>query len=185
MDWLTEHKIPVGAWAADLFDWLQRNGAAFFDALSDALDWLIEAILWVLQTPHPLIVVAVFRRADLCLAAQLEDRAADRPGVPVHHQSGLLGGNHRKPDAGAVGLRGLHGHRRADRNRRRPPAAALCRAPACAGPHADAADLRLSDPGDRVLRHRHGARTDRHGDLCRARTDPADLSGRGQHPPPR
>jgi glycine betaine/proline transport system permease protein len=50
----------VGAWAADLFDWLQRNGAAFFDALSDALDWLIEAILWVLQTPHPLIVVAVF-----------------------------------------------------------------------------------------------------------------------------
>jgi glycine betaine/proline transport system permease protein len=60
VDWLTEHKIPVGAWAADLFDWLQRNGAAFFDALSDALDWLIEAILWVLQTPHPLIVVAVF-----------------------------------------------------------------------------------------------------------------------------
>jgi glycine betaine/proline transport system permease protein len=43
-----------------LFDWLQDNGAAFFDALSDALDWLIEAILWVLQTPHPLIVVAAF-----------------------------------------------------------------------------------------------------------------------------
>jgi glycine betaine/proline transport system permease protein len=60
MNWLTENKIPVGAWAAQLFDWLQANAAGFFDALSDALEALIEAILWVLQTPHPLIVIAVF-----------------------------------------------------------------------------------------------------------------------------
>jgi len=60
MDWLTESKIPVGKWAAALFDWLQINGAWFFDGLADGMDWLIERILWVLQTPHPLIVVAVF-----------------------------------------------------------------------------------------------------------------------------
>ncbi|MCV6597078.1 MAG: choline ABC transporter permease subunit [Mangrovicoccus sp.] len=60
MDWLTETKIPVGKWAAALFDWLQINGAWFFDGLADGMDWLIERILWVLQTPHPLIVVAVF-----------------------------------------------------------------------------------------------------------------------------
>ena len=60
MDWLTERKIPVGDIAGDSFDWLQTNGAWFFDGLSDAMDALIEGVLWVLQTPHPLIVTAVF-----------------------------------------------------------------------------------------------------------------------------
>ena len=60
MDWLTEHKIPVGAVARSVFDWLQDNGAWFFDGLSDGLEALIDGILWVMQTPHPLLVVAVF-----------------------------------------------------------------------------------------------------------------------------
>jgi glycine betaine/proline transport system permease protein len=60
MDWLTDHKIPVGQTAKLVFDWLQRNAAPAFDAIADALEALIEAILWVLQTPQPLIVVAVF-----------------------------------------------------------------------------------------------------------------------------
>ncbi|MGD1883666.1 MAG: choline ABC transporter permease subunit [Paracoccaceae bacterium] len=60
MDWLTDNKIPIGKWAAAIFDWLQINGGWFFDGLSDALDALIEVILWVLQTPHPLLVIAVF-----------------------------------------------------------------------------------------------------------------------------
>jgi len=60
MDWLTETKIPVGRVAADIFDWLQANGAWFFDGLSDAMEALIDAILWVLQTPHPLIIIAAF-----------------------------------------------------------------------------------------------------------------------------
>ncbi|REC58185.1 choline ABC transporter permease subunit [Rhodosalinus sediminis] len=60
MDWLTDNKIPVGKAAGDFFDWLQANGDWFFDGLADALDALIEAILWALTTPHPLIVVAGF-----------------------------------------------------------------------------------------------------------------------------
>ncbi|MEM9428632.1 MAG: choline ABC transporter permease subunit, partial [Pseudomonadota bacterium] len=60
MDWLTEMKIPVGRAAADIFDWLQSNGAWFFDGLSDALEVFIDAILWALQTPHPLIIGAAF-----------------------------------------------------------------------------------------------------------------------------
>ena len=59
MDWLTETKIPVGKAAERFFDWLQLHGAGFFDALSIALETLIDAILWVLQTPHPLFIVAV------------------------------------------------------------------------------------------------------------------------------
>lgn len=60
MDWLTENKIPVGKWAAAIFDWLQDNGAFFFDALSDFLDAMIDAILWVLQTPNPLVIILIF-----------------------------------------------------------------------------------------------------------------------------
>ncbi len=60
MEWLTASKIPVGALARDGVEWLTANGAWFFDGLADAVNALIDAILWVLQGPHPLIVVAVF-----------------------------------------------------------------------------------------------------------------------------
>lgn len=60
MEFLTENKIPVGDVSAAAFDWLEIRGALFFDALADAMDALIDAILWVLQSPHPLIVIAAF-----------------------------------------------------------------------------------------------------------------------------
>jgi glycine betaine/proline transport system permease protein len=60
MDWLTDSKIPVGKTAKVVFDWLQDNAFWFFDGLSTGLDWLIGAILWALQTPHPLIIVLAF-----------------------------------------------------------------------------------------------------------------------------
>ncbi|WP_428926056.1 choline ABC transporter permease subunit [Marinibacterium sp. SX1] len=60
MDWLTENKIPVGKWASAVFDWLQMHGGWFFDGLSDVMDRLIEGILWALETPHPLVIVALF-----------------------------------------------------------------------------------------------------------------------------
>ncbi|SDI50550.1 choline ABC transporter permease subunit [Lutimaribacter saemankumensis] len=59
-DWMHENKIPIGDWAEDGFDWLQRNFSVVFDGLSDALEALIDAILWVLQTPHPLVVIGAF-----------------------------------------------------------------------------------------------------------------------------
>lgn len=60
MDWLTDNKIPIGKWAASVFDWLQINGAWFFDRLADTMEALIEGILWLLQTPNPLIIIAIF-----------------------------------------------------------------------------------------------------------------------------
>jgi glycine betaine/proline transport system permease protein len=53
-------KIPVGRWAEQGVDWLTANAAWFFDALAVWVETLIAGILWVLQTPHPLVVVAVF-----------------------------------------------------------------------------------------------------------------------------
>tara|TARA_R110000787_G_scaffold14124_5_gene43885 strand:- start:1581 stop:2414 length:834 start_codon:yes stop_codon:yes gene_type:complete len=60
MNWLTENKIPIADVAEKALDWLQINGEWFFDGMATAMEWLIEAILWVLQTPHPLIIIAVF-----------------------------------------------------------------------------------------------------------------------------
>ena len=60
MEWLTENKIPVGKAAAAIFDWLQANGAVFFDALSDMLEAMIDGILWILQTPNPFFIILIF-----------------------------------------------------------------------------------------------------------------------------
>ncbi len=49
----------MGDAAEAVFDWLQKNGAWFFDGMAVAMEALIDAVLWVLQTPHPLIVVLV------------------------------------------------------------------------------------------------------------------------------
>jgi glycine betaine/proline transport system permease protein len=60
MDWISAAKIPVGPWARDAVDWLTANAAWFFDGLANGIEALIDAILWVLQTPHPLIVLVAF-----------------------------------------------------------------------------------------------------------------------------
>ncbi len=60
MDWLTENKLPIGRLARDVFDWMQTHMAWVFDAISDAMEALIDGILWALQTPHPLVIVGLF-----------------------------------------------------------------------------------------------------------------------------
>ena len=58
MDWLTDNKIPVGKTAKVVFDWLQEIGQVFFDWLALVLELMIDAILWIMQAPHPLVMTA-------------------------------------------------------------------------------------------------------------------------------
>lgn len=64
MEWLTakltERKIPIGDAAEAVVDWLRANGGAVFDAISDAMQQVIDGILFVLQAANPLAVVAIF-----------------------------------------------------------------------------------------------------------------------------
>ena len=60
MDWLTDHKIPVGKVAKTIFDWMKDNLSPLFDTISAVMDAMIAGILWLLQSPHPLVVVALF-----------------------------------------------------------------------------------------------------------------------------
>ncbi|ACI56094.1 choline ABC transporter permease subunit [Rhizobium redzepovicii] len=59
MNWITDFKIPIGPWAKSFVDWLTSNGAWFFDQLASVLSHVIDGLLFVLQKPHPLIVIAV------------------------------------------------------------------------------------------------------------------------------
>lgn len=60
MDWLTEYKIPVGDAASAVFDWVRDNGDIVLTALSDLMEAMIDAILWILQEPPELIVILGF-----------------------------------------------------------------------------------------------------------------------------
>jgi glycine betaine/proline transport system permease protein len=60
MDWSTIPKIPVGDTAEVVFDWLKANARWFFDGLSAALEWMIDWVLFALQAPPPLAVIAAF-----------------------------------------------------------------------------------------------------------------------------
>nr|WP_321455468.1 choline ABC transporter permease subunit [uncultured Cohaesibacter sp.] len=60
MDWLYEYKIPVGDLASMLFEWLRTHAEGALDVLSLILEDTIDGILWLLHTPHPLVVIAVF-----------------------------------------------------------------------------------------------------------------------------
>ncbi|MDZ7904677.1 MAG: choline ABC transporter permease subunit [Cypionkella sp.] len=79
MDWITAYKIPVGKLAKAVFDWMKDNLSGLFDTISVVMEAMIEAILWVLQTPSPVVVIGAFvaltwalqRNWKLCLGVAL------------------------------------------------------------------------------------------------------------------
>ena len=60
MDEFLELKIPVGKTAKLVFDWLKINGSSLFDTMRVGMEALIDAILFVLQTPHPFVIIVCF-----------------------------------------------------------------------------------------------------------------------------
>ena len=76
---------------------------------------MIDAILWVLQTPHPLFIVIAFACLTWVIQRSGNPLAARAAGSCLSEPR-LLGRNHRQPDARSFVLRGVHGSRRADRH---------------------------------------------------------------------
>ena len=60
MEWLTDYKIPVGKVAKSIFTWMNDNLGWLFDGISAVMEWLINGILWLLQTPNPFVIIALF-----------------------------------------------------------------------------------------------------------------------------
>ncbi|WP_409457277.1 choline ABC transporter permease subunit [Rhizobium sp.] len=61
-DWLVDSsgKLRLGNWAKNAVDWLTGNASWFFDWLSHVLSKVIDALLAVLQYPHPFLLIAIF-----------------------------------------------------------------------------------------------------------------------------
>lgn len=57
MSWLTENKLPIGAWMESLVDWLTLNGAGFFDAISTSLEWMIIFMVEIFQWFPPYVPI--------------------------------------------------------------------------------------------------------------------------------
>lgn len=59
-DWVSDNKLPVGAWIASGIELLKTHGAGFFDALSNAvrfaIDGMTTALVWL---PKPLLILLV------------------------------------------------------------------------------------------------------------------------------
>ena len=120
MDW-EQRKIPIGDWAETVVDWLTDHGAWFFDGLVRRGHRDHRRDPLVLQTPPPLVVVAVFAALAWFLQRSWWTVALVVARFPLHHEPGLLGGDDRDADPGALGGDRLHGHRGADRHLCGPP----------------------------------------------------------------
>lgn len=59
MEWLSEHKIPLGEWISSFIDFLNQYASGFFDLVSLVLGTLIESSVALLSWCHPLVVIAV------------------------------------------------------------------------------------------------------------------------------
>ena len=60
MDWLTDHKIPLGKWIKSFVDLLLDHAAWFFDFLSELLEFPIEGLTALSLALPPLLLVDSF-----------------------------------------------------------------------------------------------------------------------------
>ncbi|TLP44332.1 choline ABC transporter permease subunit [Cohaesibacter sp. CAU 1516] len=60
MDLLTAYKIPIGDFARSAFEWIRVSAETPLDTISWLLEEKVAAILWLLQSVDPLLVIAVF-----------------------------------------------------------------------------------------------------------------------------
>lgn len=84
VEWLSapENRLPVGRYAKEAIDWLTGNLAFFFDWLSFIFQSVINALLYVLQAPHPLVIVAILTALSAWTRRSV--------GMPVFTALGLL-----------------------------------------------------------------------------------------------
>lgn len=60
MEWLTEHKIPLGKWIDQFVNYINEHAAWVFDIISDTLNFLIDGMVDGMLWVHPLLLLAIF-----------------------------------------------------------------------------------------------------------------------------
>ncbi|WP_244473486.1 choline ABC transporter permease subunit [Rhizobium sp. Leaf262] len=84
VEWLSasQNRLPIGRYAKEAIDWLTGNLSFFFDWLSFIFESVINAFLFLLQTPHPLIIVAILTALSAWMRRSI--------GMPLFTALGLL-----------------------------------------------------------------------------------------------
>ncbi len=59
MNWLTDNKIPLGAWMESFVNWLVSAASGFFDLISIVLETMIVSMVDTIESVHPLIVIGI------------------------------------------------------------------------------------------------------------------------------
>ncbi len=60
MQWLTDHKIPLGKWIDQFVTFANEHAAWVFDIISYTFNFLIDVLIDVMLWMHPLVLLAVF-----------------------------------------------------------------------------------------------------------------------------
>lgn len=60
MDWLTQHKLPLGQWVNDFIDMLQEHAADLFDTISYGVEDTIAAVAGAIQWLPFWVIIAAF-----------------------------------------------------------------------------------------------------------------------------
>jgi len=84
VEWLSapQNRLPVGRYAKEVIDWLTTNLSFFFDWLAFIFGSVIDAILYLLQAPHPLVIVALLTALSAWMRRSI--------GMPLFTALGLL-----------------------------------------------------------------------------------------------
>jgi glycine betaine/proline transport system permease protein len=72
MEWLTDHKIPLGNWIRDAVNFLLDHGAWVFDSFSDALAFLIDGMVDLMLWCPPLLLIGIFALSAYALHRNLK-----------------------------------------------------------------------------------------------------------------
>jgi glycine betaine/proline transport system permease protein len=59
MNWLTDNKIPLGAWMESFVDWLVTAASGFFDLVSITLETMIITMVNGIEWLHPFAVIGI------------------------------------------------------------------------------------------------------------------------------
>ncbi|MBG6125794.1 glycine betaine/proline transport system permease protein [Pseudomonas sp. BG2dil] len=57
---LIDQKIPLGQYIASFVEWLTQNGADYFDAIAQGLEFMIHGVTSTLTWFNPLVLIALF-----------------------------------------------------------------------------------------------------------------------------
>lgn len=57
---LIDQKIPLGQYIASFVEWLTQNGASYFDAIAQGLEFMIHGVTSALTWFNPFVLIALF-----------------------------------------------------------------------------------------------------------------------------